>query len=167
MRCPVCGFEDTKVVDSRMTAEGASIRRRRECIECSYRFSTLEETEILDLTIIKRDGRREPYARAKIESGLKKALEKRPCDDDRFRAVVSSIERDIQRLKRQEISSEEVGEIVMQHLKGIDTIAYIRFASVYRSFADVQTFHDELGKLLSQNGAGAKKRRKAVAAKLL
>lgn len=162
MRCPVCNFEDTKVVDSRMTSDGSSIRRRRECIECEYRFSTTEEMEILDLTLVKRDGRREPYLREKLESGLKKALQKRPCDAERFKALVAAIERDIQKLKKEEVGSEEIGEIVMTHLRAFDTVAYIRFASVYRSFADVQTFQDELQKLLVKEPAGGPRKRKVL-----
>lgn len=161
MRCPVCSFEDTKVVDSRITSDGLSIRRRRECMECEYRFSTVEEMEILDLALVKRDGRREPYLREKLEAGLKKALEKRPCDPERFRSLVGSIERDIQKLKKEEISSEEIGELVMARLREFDTVAYIRFASVYRSFADVQTFQDELQKLLVKEPAGGPRKRKA------
>ena len=160
MRCPVCSFEDTKVVDSRITSDGLSIRRRRECIECEYRFSTVEEMEILDLTIMKRDGRRVPYQRDKLEAGLKKALEKRPCDAERFKSLVGSIEREIQKLKKEEISSEEIGEIVMSRLREFDTVAYIRFASVYRSFADVQTFQDEVQKLLVKEPAGGPRKRK-------
>ena|SRR5688572_24034746 len=162
MRCPVCSFEDTKVVDSRITSDGLSIRRRRECMECEYRFSTVEEMEILDLALVKRDGRREPYLRDKLEAGLKKALEKRPCDQERFKSLVGSIERDIQKLKKEEITSEEIGEIVMSRLREFDTVAYIRFASVYRSFADVQTFQDELQKLLVKEPAGGPRKRKTV-----
>ena len=161
MRCPVCNFEDTRVVDSRITQDGLSIRRRRECMECEYRFSTVEESEILDLTLVKRDGRREPYQRQKLESGLRKALEKRPYEAEAFKSLAGSIERDIQKLKKDEITSEEIGEIVMEHLKHFDTVAYIRFASVYRSFADVATFQQELDKLLVKDTVGAR-RKKAV-----
>ncbi len=161
MRCPVCNFEDTKVVDSRITQDGLSIRRRRECMECEYRFSTVEETEILDLTLVKRNGRREPYQRQKLESGLRKALEKRPCEAEAFKSLAGSIERDIQKLKKAEISSEEIGEIVMEHLKAFDTVAYIRFASVYRSFADVATFQQELDKLLVKDAVGARRKKAA------
>src|SRR5690348_343445 len=132
MRCPVCNHIDTKVVDSRMTEGGLSIRRRRECDKCEYRFSTFEEMEILDLSVVKRNGRREPYMRGKIESGLTKALEKRPYTAERFKSVVGAIERDIQKRKASEMTSEELGEIVMRHLRKFDTVAYIRFASVYR-----------------------------------
>lgn len=148
MRCPVCSHEDTKVIDTRITADGIGVRRRRECEECEYRFSTIEGIEILDLAVLKSGGRREPYSREKIESGLRKALEKRPCDAEQFRSLVVAIERDIQKLKSDEVESKQVGEIVMEQLRRFDTVAYIRFASVYRSFADAQTFHDELSKLM-------------------
>ena len=147
MRCPVCNADEDKVVDSRATADGFSIRRRRQCLGCDYRFSTFEEVEILDLALVKRDGRREPYSREKLESGLKKALQKRPVTPEGFKSLVSSIERDLQKLKKDEIVSREVGEIVMKHLRDFDTVAYIRFASVYKSFADLKTFQDELKKL--------------------
>lgn len=162
MRCPVCNFEDTKVVDSRITQDGLSIRRRRECMECVYRFSTVEETEILDLTVIKRDGQRQPYQREKLEAGLRRSLQKRPYDAEAFKSLAGSIERDIQKLKKDEISSEEIGEIVMEHLKSFDTVAYIRFASVYRSFADVASFQEELTKLLAKETAGTRKKKVGV-----
>lgn len=147
MHCPVCGHEDTKVVDSRLTGEGASIRRRRECEACGHRFSTNEEVELLDLTVVKRDGLRQSYSREKMEHGLKKALEKRPVTDASFRTLVHGIERDIQRLKTDEITSSDIGEIVMNRLKAFDTVAYIRFASVYRQFEDVGSFTRELNQL--------------------
>ena len=124
--------------------DGTSIRRRRECFKCNYRFSTLEETEILDLTVIKRDGRRESYNREKIIQGLHKALEKRPYTSESFQFLLHAIEKDIQKRRKREIKSSEIGEIVMNRLKGFDKVAYIRFASVYRSFEDVKTFKKEL-----------------------
>ena len=148
MRCPVCSFEDSKVVDSRGTGEGFAIRRRRECMSCEHRFSTVEEVELLDLSVVKRDGRREPYLREKLERGLKKALEKRPYSPDAFKSLIGTIERDIQRLKSDEVTSEDAGEIVMRHLRQFDKVAFVRFASVYRSFSDVKTFQDEVEKLL-------------------
>ncbi len=147
MHCPVCNHEDTKVIDSREAVDGLGIRRRRECLECGYRFSTAEEAVLLDFMVGKRDGRREAYDRAKLESGLRKALEKRPYTQERFRTLVGVIERDIQKLKRSEIKSEEIGEIVMLRLKEFDAVAYIRFASVYRSFEDAKAFKAELQKL--------------------
>ena len=148
MKCPVCYYQDTKVVDSRVASDGLSIRRRRECLKCGFRFSTYEEIEILDLSIVKRDGRKEVYSREKLVKGLKRSLEKRPVTDDKFKKLVNSIERDLQVMKKSEITSDEVGHIVMKHLKKIDQVAYIRFASVYQSFKDVQTFQKELNKLL-------------------
>lgn len=161
MRCPVCTSEDTKVVDSRIAADGLGIRRRRECEACEYRFSTVEEVEILDLAVTKRDGRREPYLREKLEAGLRRALEKRPCTPDQFKSLVGGVERDIQKRKKDEVSSEEIGEIVMSQLREFDTVAYIRFASVYRAFADVKTFQEELDRL--EKGARGKLKKKAVA----
>jgi len=157
MRCPVCNYQDTKVVDSRLSSDGASIRRRRECEKCEFRFSTLEEIELLDLTVVKRDGRRVSYSRDKIVRGLEKALEKRPFTETEFQQLVHRIERDIQKKKRGEITSREIGEVVMNRLKAFDKVAYIRFASVYRSFEDVKTFEDELRKLVV--GATKPKRR--------
>ncbi|MBI5230192.1 MAG: transcriptional repressor NrdR [Candidatus Magasanikbacteria bacterium] len=153
MRCPVCNFYDTKVVDSRLLPEGLSIRRRRECEKCQFRFSTLEDIELLDLTVVKHDGTREAYDRGKIETGLHKALEKRPYTAENFQLLLHAIERDIQKRKKREITTQDIGEIVMNRLKGFDKIAYIRFASVYRSFEDVETFQKELGKLLSGKSA--------------
>ncbi|MBP9863904.1 transcriptional repressor NrdR [Patescibacteria group bacterium] len=150
MHCPVCSFEDTKVVDSRITGEGAAIRRRRECESCGYRFSTNEEVELLDLVVVKRDGARQSYSREKIEHGLKKALEKRPVTDAAFRGLVHAIERDIQRKKTNELTSADVGEVVMNQLKSFDKVAYIRFASVYRQFEDIESFTRELEKLHSR-----------------
>ncbi len=147
MKCPIC-YSDTKVIDSRVAPDGLSIRRRRECLKCSFRFSTYEEMEILDLVVVKRDGRKEAYSREKMVRGLKKSLEKRPITDDRFKKLVNSIERDLQKMRQNEITTHQVGQIVMKNLKKADQVAYIRFASVYESFKDVQTFHRELNKLL-------------------
>lgn len=150
MKCPICYHADTKVVDSRVASDGLSIRRRRECLKCSFRFSTYEEMEILGLMIIKRDSRRETYSREKLVSGLKKSCEKRPITEDRFRRLIHAIERDLQRLKKPEISSCEIGKIVMKNLKKLDTVAYIRYASVYESFKDAQEFRQELNKLIKK-----------------
>ncbi len=148
MKCPVCHFEDTKVVDSRMSSDGLLIRRRRECLKCEFRFSTHEEMEILDLIIVKRDGRRETYNRDKVAVGLKKALEKRDVDEEKFKKLIYCIERDLQVLNKNEIDSKDVGEIVMKNLKKIDKVAYIRYASVYQSFECLEEFSEELDKLL-------------------
>jgi transcriptional repressor NrdR len=149
MKCPVCYYHDTKVIDSRVATDGFSIRRRRECLKCGFRFSTYEELEILDLMITKRDGRRETYSRDKMIRGLKRALEKRPITEEIFKKLVHLIERDLQILKKEEIPSDQIGAIVMKHLKKIDKVAYIRFASVYQSFKDVAEFKRELNKLFS------------------
>lgn len=157
MHCPACAFSETKVTDSRLGAEKRSIRRRRECVRCNFRFSTIEQTEILDLSVIKRDGRREPYDRDKIESGLKKALEKRPYTQDKFKQLVNNIEADIQKKRRTEITSLDIGELIMRHLARFDKVAYIRFASVYRQFEDVKTFQRELNRLLGPRKSKRKK----------
>ncbi|MBU0597551.1 transcriptional regulator NrdR, partial [Patescibacteria group bacterium] len=150
MRCPACHHSDTKVTDSRLVSDGLAIRRRRECLKCNFRFSTYEEVEILNLTLIKRDGRTEPYNKQKLEAGLKKSFEKRPITQDEFKKLVNRIERDIQLEGKNEIKSRRVGEIVMKHLRRVDAVAYIRFASVYRSFKDAKTFQRELKKLLKK-----------------
>ncbi|HOZ56200.1 MAG: Transcriptional repressor NrdR [Parcubacteria group bacterium ADurb.Bin316] len=156
MKCPVCHYQDTKVVDSRVATDGSSIRRRRECLKCGFRFSTYEEIEILDLTVIKRDGSKEVYDKDKLVRGLKKALEKRPITEEKFKQLVNSVERDIQALRKNEITSNQIGQIVMKYLRKVDQVAYIRFASVYQSFKDLQTFQKELDKLT----AGKKKAKK-------
>lgn len=161
MHCPVCAHPDSRVVDSRLSPDGTCIRRRRQCDACEHRFSTVEEVELLDLTVVKRDGRRESYSREKLARGVKKALEKRSYTDPDFRALVQSIERDIQRRKVFEIRSSDIGELVMNQLKAFDKVAYIRFASVYRSFEDVQTFQDELAGLV-RSGRATKKRTRRI-----
>jgi transcriptional repressor NrdR len=150
MKCPACNFQDTKVIDSRVAGDGLSIRRRRECLKCGFRYSTHEEIVILDLTIVKNNGNKESYSHDKIIRGLRKALEKRPVTDDNFRKLVNLIELDLQMLKKSEITSKEIGQIVMKQLKKFDQVAYIRFASVYQSFKDAHTFSRELNKLLKK-----------------
>ncbi len=150
MKCPICHNVDTKVVDSRAANDGYSIRRRRECSKCQFRFSTFEEVEILDLLIVKRDKRKEAYNRDKLIKGLNRSLEKRPITEERFKKLVNSIERDLQSLKKNEIISDQIGEIIMKHLKKIDKVAYIRFASVYQSFENIQIFQEELEKLIKK-----------------
>ncbi|MFZ5391077.1 MAG: transcriptional regulator NrdR [Patescibacteria group bacterium] len=144
MHCPYCNYYDTKVTDSRVVADGLNIRRRRECTKCSFRFSTIEESEILDLSVIKRDGSHEPYNKEKLATGLRRSLEKIPYTADKFKGLMQKIERDIQRRRKSEITSKDIGEIVMKRLKNFDQVAYIRFASVYRSFQDVDSFTKEL-----------------------
>ena len=150
MHCPVCGNNSTKVIDSRLINEGMNVRRRRECEDesCAFRFSTLEEMELLDTVIVKRHGERESYSRDKLIRGLKKALEKRSYTQRNFRALVRATERDIQKKRSGELTSSELGDIVMSHLKEFDKVAYIRFASVYHSFEDLEAFGEELDKLL-------------------
>lgn len=147
MYCTVCNHKATKVVDSRVSSDGTSIRRRRECEKCGYRFSTIEELEILDLMVVKRDGHRETYSRDKLIRGLEKALEKRSYTDQRFKKLVHALERDIQKKRRTEVTSDEIGQLVMKHLKRFDKVAYIRFISVYLSFEDLDAFETELKKL--------------------
>jgi len=148
MRCPNCQNEDTKVLDSRPIDEGTAIRRRRECEKCEFRFSTYEEIEILDLTVVKKDGSKQMFSKEKLERAIKLPLDKRPHTDDSLRKLLSSIEIEIQRkAKDGEIKSSEIGEIVMKKLKKVDKVAYIRFAAVYRQFEDVDEFKQELKKL--------------------
>lgn len=147
MNCPLCNHDNTKVNDSRASQDGLSIRRRRECVECGHRFSTLEETEILDLMVLKRDGRRESYDKDKLTRGLERALEKRDYSRESFHSLVQQIERDIQKLKKDEVTTEQIGQLVMDNLKNFDQVAYIRFASVYRAFNDVDSFSKELQRL--------------------
>ncbi len=140
-----------------MATDGLSIRRRRECTKCNFRFSTVEQGEILDLTVIKRDGRREPYNKEKLSQGLKHSLEKRPVTAEQFTSLVQKIERDIQRKRKTELTSRDIGELVMKRLKSFDQVAYIRFASVYRSFQDAQSFTRELKGLGGAAKRGGKK----------
>jgi len=144
MKCPVCNYKETKVADSRVASDEITIRRRRECLKCGFRFSTYEQVELLELMVIKRDGRKESYSREKLEKGLRKAFEKRPITEEDFRILVNKIERNIQAKKKSEITSIELGEIIMKELKKRDPVAYIRFASVYRAFEDLETFQKEI-----------------------
>ncbi len=148
MKCPACHHSDSKVTDSRLVNDSFAIRRRRECEQCGFRFSTYEEVEILNLSVVKRDGRREPYSRDKLEAGLRKAFEKRPITREGFHRLLTSVERDIQLKGKTEITTSAIGELVMKWLKKTDHVAYIRFASVYRSFKDVESFKAELNLLL-------------------
>ena len=149
MHCPTCKNKNTKVLDSRLVGEGFSIRRRRSCLKCNFRFSTVEEIEILDLIVIKRDGHRENYNRNKIIRGLKRALEKIPYLEEDFNFLIREIEREIQKkVVSNEITYKKLGQIVMKKLKSFDKVAYIRYASVYRSFKDIKNFQKELNILL-------------------
>lgn len=152
MRCPGCLNRTTRVVDSRVLDDGMTIRRRRQCPKCSFRFSTKEQVEILNLKVRKRDARMEPYDRSKIERGMRIALEKRLQDTERFEKLVAAIERDIQLAAQADdtIESKVIGDIVVRHLKKIDKIAYIRFASVYQDFEDLVSFQEEVERLLTK-----------------
>lgn len=147
MQCPVCPSDDTKVIDSRGKDNGMTIRRRRECQSCEYRFSTHEEVRLLDITVIKNDGSREEYERRKLKEGILRALTKRPFENEELEQLIRSIERDIQREEGTEIESRIIGEIVMDHLQKFDQIAYIRFASIYREFEDINKFEHEIQSL--------------------
>lgn len=149
MRCPYCSSLDNKVVDSRMGKEGESIRRRRECLKCEGRFTTYERVEEVLPSVIKKDGRREPFDRMKILSGLKKACEKRPISMEMLERTVDEIEKSLQEKGFKEIPSTAVGEEVMDRLHKLDEVAYVRFASVYRSFRDINEFMSELKDILS------------------
>jgi transcriptional repressor NrdR len=149
MICPACHYEDTKVIDSRLVGEGTLVRRRRECPKCNCRFSTIESLQLLNLTVIKRDSRREPYDSNKILEGLKKSFKKRPFDDDDIRRVLFEIEKEIQlKAKRDEINSKQIGEIVMEALKKEDKVAYIRFASVCEGFENIEEFYQAIKQVL-------------------
>ena len=159
MKCLNCHHNETIVIDSRLCSDGFAIRRRRECLKCAFRFSTLEEVEILDLTILKQNGKRESYDRSKIESGLKKSLEKRPITVEKFKKLINQIEIDLQKLKTREIESSKVGDVIMKRLKRTDKVAYIRFASVYKSFEDAETFRKEINDILKRKVKKIKKKK--------
>lgn len=148
MKCPFCAKEDTRVIDSRPADDNSSIRRRRQCDQCMKRFTTYEKVEAIPLVIVKKDNTREQYDRSKIEKGIFKSCHKRPIPVDKIDEVVDSIESMIFNMEAKEIPSSEIGEIVMEKLKELDAVAYVRFASVYREFKDVSTFMDEIKKIL-------------------
>ncbi len=150
MKCPYCSFLDSKVVDSRNGKDGTSIRRRRECLKCNRRFTTYERIEEINLVIVKKDGRREGFDRSKIIDGLEKACEKRPISVDVIENLVSDLERELQETGEREVNSKVIGERLISKLYEIDEVAYVRFASVYRSFKDVNQFMDELKDLLKE-----------------
>ena len=150
MKCPFCGHENTRVIDSRPAEENNSIRRRRVCDECDKRFTTYEKVETIPLIIIKKDNNRETYDRSKIEAGVLRACHKRPISAGQIERRVDDVETEVFKREEKEISSETIGEYVMEKLKGLDMVAYVRFASVYREFKDVNTFMDELKKVLDK-----------------
>ena len=151
MKCPFCGSDNTKVIDSRPTEDNSSIRRRRQCDECNKQFTTYEKVETIPLIIIKKDNNREPYDRRKIEAGIIRSCHKRPTSIDSINGLIDEVETQIFNLEEKEISSSRIGEIVMDKLKNFDSVAYVRFASVYREFKDVNTFMDELKKILDKD----------------
>ena len=148
MKCPVCGFPESKVVDSRPIEDGSNIRRRRECLSCGKRFTTFEILETVQIMVIKKNGNKVVFDRSKLRGGILKATHKRPVDAD---AIVNEIEAELQNTLRQEITSVELGEMVMDRLKALDDVAYVRFASVYREFCDLDTFMAELKNLKKKN----------------
>ncbi len=150
MKCPYCGYEESKVIDSRPADEGERIRRRRECLSCSKRFTTHEVIETVPIIVVKRDKSREVFDRNKLTAGILRACEKRPVSLDQIEKVVDSIEASLQASLDREVTSGKIGELAMDELKNVDEVAYVRFASVYRQFKDINTFMDELTKLLKE-----------------
>lgn len=150
MKCPYCGTDNTKVIDSRPAEDNNSIRRRRQCEKCDRRFTTYEKVETVPLIVIKKDNNREPYDRSKIEKGILRSCHKRPVSADMITVIVDEIETQIFNLGQREIESSVIGEMIMEKLKDVDQVAYVRFASVYREFKDANTFMDELKKFLDK-----------------
>ena len=150
MKCPYCGDQDSKVIDSRHSEDGASIRRRSECLACQKRFTTYETVESLPIIVVKKDGSRQSFDRTKILNGMVRACEKRPVSMAEMEAAVTDIEQVMQNSLEREISSSEIGELVMERLKPLDEVAYVRFASVYRQFKDINSFMQELNKILEE-----------------
>ena len=150
MKCPFCDFYETKVIDSRPTDEGQAIRRRRECIKCNRRFTTYEKVEEIPLIVVKKDGNRQAYDRNKLLTGIIRACEKRPVSMNTIEQIVNEIEKNLYNSMEKEITSQYIGEMVMNNLKNIDEVSYVRFASVYRQFKDLNTFMDELKKMLDE-----------------
>ena len=149
MKCPFCGFLESKVIDSRPAEEGSTIRRRRECLACQKRFTTYEIIEHLPIVVVKRDGSRQTFDRVKLINGMVRACEKRPVSLAQLEKIADEIEQELQSALEREISTVDIGEMVMRRIKEVDEVAYVRFASVYRSFKDINTFMEELTKLLS------------------
>lgn len=151
MRCPYCSHEEDKVVDSRTSKEGRAVRRRRECLNCTRRFTTYEYVENISLTIIKNDQRREPYERQKLMSGLTSACKKRPVSVKKIESIVDKIENQIEKMSKNEVPSSEIGKMVMTELYSLDEVAYVRFASVYRKFKDISEFISEVKDIESKS----------------
>jgi len=152
MKCPFCSYEESKVIDSRPADDGERIRRRRECLNCGKRFTTHEVIETVPMIVVKRDKSREPFDRNKLIAGLLRACEKRPVSIDMIESIVDDIESKIQNSLDREVTSQLIGEYAMEMLKNVDEVSYVRFASVYRQFKDINTFMDELTKLLNDKG---------------
>jgi transcriptional repressor NrdR len=150
MKCPYCGFEESKVIDSRPADEGERIRRRRECLKCGKRFTTHEVIETVPIVVVKRDKSREVFDRAKLTAGILRACEKRPVSVEQIEKMVDTIEAQLQSSLDREVTSMMIGELTMDQLKNVDEVAYVRFASVYRQFKDINTFMEELNKLLKE-----------------
>lgn len=150
MKCPFCHQDHDRVIDSRNSLDGAAVRRRRECLACKRRYTTYERIEGTSVKIIKKDGTREPFDHSKIKRGLEKACWKRPISDDQLEAVIAAVENDLEATFESEVESRRVGEMVMQHLRELDQVAYVRFASVYRQFKDVHDFISELEPILAE-----------------
>lgn len=150
MKCPYCGFEESKVIDSRPADEGERIRRRRECLKCGKRFTTHEVIETVPIVVVKRDKSREVFDRNKLTAGILRACEKRPVSVKQIEAMVDAIEAQLQSSLDREVTSMTIGELTMEQLKNVDEVAYVRFASVYRQFKDINTFMEELNKLLNE-----------------
>lgn len=150
MKCPFCGYEESKVIDSRPTDEGEKIRRRRECISCQKRFTTYEIIESVPIVVVKKDKSRQAFDRVKLFNGMLRACEKRPVSIEQIDRIVSEIEAELQNSLDREVTSIRIGELAMDKLKALDEVAYVRFASVYRQFKDINTFMDELAKLLGE-----------------
>ena len=157
MRCPFCGAQDTKVIDSRLAGEGEQIRRRRECAVCKERFTTYETAELNLPRVVKNDGTRAPFDGRKLRAGMVRALEKRPVSTDQLEAAINRITRKLMASGEREIPSLQIGELVMEELKSLDQVAYVRFASVYRKFEDVNAFREEIERLESQPGPEARR----------
>ena len=157
MKCMYCGCEDSKVSDSRSTDDGKSIRRRRECIKCGKRFTTFETVEVIPFLVIKRDGTRQLYDRTKLKNGILRSCEKRPISMAQIDAVVDSIEKNLFNSLEQEVTSQKIGDLVMEELKVLDEVAYIRFAAVYRQFKDSATFFEEMQKIFAPTSNKRKK----------
>ena len=162
MYCPSCGYKDTGVVDSRINSDGTSIRRRRKCPKCEERFTTYEYIEEVPLMVVKRDGRRQPFDRGRVLSGIMKACEKRPVSIEQIETMVDAIEHLIRKEYDREIHSKDIGEMIMSRLSVLDEVAYVRFASVYRQFRDVNQFMDELQAILGKNRLKTVKSRSKV-----